>query len=67
MVNILTLALTHALMALAAIRLLMRDDLDDDGKLDAGREENPKPWLDARRQLEAERAGQAARAGSDDA
>ena len=56
MVNILTLALTHALMVLAAIRLLSRGDLDDDGKLDAGREENPKPWLEARRQLDAEQA-----------
>ncbi len=30
MINLLTLALTHSLMALAAILLLSRDELDDE-------------------------------------
>jgi hypothetical protein len=31
MIDILTLALTHGLMAFAAITLIARDDLDDEG------------------------------------
>ena len=30
MIDILTLALTHGLMAFAAVRLMLRDDLDDE-------------------------------------
>ncbi len=45
MVDILTLALTHGLMAVALWRLLWRDDLDRDA------EDAPaprRPWLDGR-------------------
>ena len=48
MVDIFTLALTHALMALAAVRLLMRDDLDQDSVADGGEAKRGKPWLAAR-------------------
>jgi hypothetical protein len=44
-VDILTLALTHGLMAIALWRLLWRDDLDRDGETPR----RPKPWLAARR------------------
>ncbi len=45
MVDILTLALTHGLMAVALWRLLSRDDLGrDGGELSAAR----RPWLPAR-------------------
>ncbi len=36
MINLLTLALTHSLMALAAIMLLSREKLDDDDASEAG-------------------------------
>ena len=45
MVDILTLALTHGLMAIALWRLLWRDDLDREG--DTPR--RSKPWLAAGR------------------
>jgi hypothetical protein len=44
MVDILTLALTHGLMAVALWRLLWRDDLDRD--TDAA-PQRPRPWLRA--------------------
>ena len=45
MVDILTLALTHALMAIALWRLLWRDDLDND----QGNATSPRrPWLSKR-------------------
>jgi hypothetical protein len=39
-IDLLTLALTHGLMALAAITLLSRADLDDEN----GGSAQPKPW-----------------------
>ena len=45
MINVLTLALTHALMALAAWRLLARRDLDEEA--DDARAET-RPWLKKR-------------------
>jgi hypothetical protein len=42
LVDILTLALTHGLMAIALWRLLWRDDLDREADSGAPR---PKPWL----------------------
>ena len=42
MVEILTLALTHGLMAVALWRLLWRDDLDRDPD---GEPARPRPWL----------------------
>jgi hypothetical protein len=42
LVDILTLALTHGLMAIALWRLLWRDDLDRDVGDAATR---PRPWL----------------------
>ncbi|CDO36758.1 MULTISPECIES: hypothetical protein [Novosphingobium] len=36
MVDILALALSHGLLALAALRLLARPDLDEEGRDDAG-------------------------------
>ena len=44
-INVLTLALTHALMALAAWRLLARRDLDEEA--DDARAET-RPWLKKR-------------------
>lgn len=42
MVDILTLALTHGLMAIALWRLLWRDDLDRDGDDELA---SKRPWL----------------------
>jgi hypothetical protein len=42
LVDILTLALTHGLMAIALWRLLWRDDLDRDSGDAVAR---PRPWL----------------------
>ena len=42
MINILTLALTHVLMALAGWRLLARGDLDDEAFAERAQD---KPWL----------------------
>lgn len=42
MIDILTLALTHGLMAIALWRLLWRDDLDKDPGSEPARS---KPWL----------------------
>ncbi len=42
MIDILTLALTHGLMAIALWRLLSRDDLGQDPGSDAA---SPRPWL----------------------
>lgn len=42
MIDILTLALTHGLMAIALWRLLGRDDLDVDPGVEVGR---AKPWV----------------------
>jgi hypothetical protein len=60
LVDILTLALTHGLMAIALWRLLWRDDLDRDG---AGDKPAPhRPWL--KRPVEAvEHAGPGDEAG----
>lgn len=44
MVDILTLALTHGLMAVALWRLLWRDDLDRDADMPR----RAKPWLTGR-------------------
>ena len=50
MIDLFTLALTHGLIALAAIRLLSRGELDDEG----GAQERPeKPWLKNRQQESA--------------
>jgi len=46
MVDILTLALTHGLMAVALWRLLRRDDLDRDPDREPAR---PRPWLRERK------------------
>ncbi len=41
MIDYFALGLTHALLALAAWRLLLRNDLDIDPKLDGGDREEP--------------------------
>ena len=45
MINVLTLALTHGLMALAAWRLLARRDLD---KEEGASRAETRPWLKGR-------------------
>ena len=45
MINVLTLALTHGLMALAAWRLLARRDLDEE---DGASPAKTRPWLKGR-------------------
>ena len=46
MIDLLTIAMTHVLMLIAAWRLLSRDDLDHEGETDT--ETPPKPWLKRR-------------------
>ncbi|WP_169053615.1 hypothetical protein [Alteraurantiacibacter aquimixticola] len=46
MVNFITLILTHGLMALAAIMLLSRDELDEEGEADD--KPRRKPWQRAK-------------------
>ena len=50
MINVLTLALTHGLMALAAWRLLARRDLDEE---DASSRAETRPWLKRRESSDA--------------
>jgi hypothetical protein len=42
LIDYFAIGLTHGLLALAALRLLLRDDLDSDGGQEAKR---LKPWL----------------------
>lgn len=59
MVNILTIALVHAVLFIAAVRLMMRDDLDADMAGSSGddgqepREESRVAMRRARRQAQA--------------
>jgi len=45
-----SIALTHGLIALAALRLLSRDDLDEDlpDAAEAGEDSSNRPWLKSR-------------------
>lgn len=54
MIDHFAIALTHGLLALAAWRLLWRDDLDNEAQ---GTTKRPKPWLKERSAAEGEASG----------
>lgn len=45
MIDYFAIALTHGLIALAAWRLMARDDLDDDSIAPGGTAKADRPWL----------------------
>lgn len=56
MIDYFAIGLTHALLALAVLRLLSRDDLDSDGDATA---KPVKPWLKGRKRAVSEAPDQA--------
>lgn len=53
MINLLTLALTHSLMAIAAFLLLSRDELDDE----QAKPKRPPKWAKAKPRADSESNG----------